>query len=43
MIDCVKTWGPIKGAFLGVKRISRCHPWGGFGDDPVPQKKKKSK
>ena len=41
MIDSVKTWGPIKGAFLGVKRISRCHPWGGFGDDPVPQKRNK--
>jgi putative component of membrane protein insertase Oxa1/YidC/SpoIIIJ protein YidD len=41
MIDSVKTWGPIKGTFLGVKRISRCHPWGGFGDDPVPQKRNK--
>ena len=43
MLDSVKTWGPVKGTFLGVKRISRCHPWGGFGDDPVPQKKKKKK
>jgi len=41
MIGSVKTWGPIKGTCLGVKRISRCHPWGGFGDDPVPQKKNK--
>lgn len=41
MIGSVKTWGPIKGTYLGVKRISRCHPWGGFGDDPVPQKKNK--
>jgi len=31
--------GPIKGAMLTIRRISRCHPWGGFGPDPVPQPK----
>ncbi len=29
--------GPLLGSWLAVKRISRCHPWGGMGYDPVPQ------
>ena len=41
MIESVKIWGPIKGTFLGIKRISRCHPWGKYGEDPVPQKENK--
>ena len=28
--------GPFKGMYLAIKRISRCHPWGGSGYDPVP-------
>lgn len=28
--------GPLKGLYLAVKRILRCHPWGGSGYDPVP-------
>ena len=28
-------YGIIKGAFLGIKRISKCHPWGKSGYDPV--------
>ena len=38
MIDAIKEWGPIKGSWLGIKRIGRCHPWGGEGLDPVPKK-----
>lgn len=40
MIEALKVHGPIKGLWLGTRRISRCHPWGGFGYDPVPPKKK---
>ncbi|HRP54163.1 MAG TPA: membrane protein insertion efficiency factor YidD [Fluviicola sp.] len=39
MIEALKIHGPFKGLWLGTKRISRCHPWGGFGEDPVPPKK----
>jgi putative membrane protein insertion efficiency factor len=28
--------GPIKGGALTVRRLCRCHPWGGSGFDPVP-------
>jgi uncharacterized protein len=38
MIDALKEWGILKGLYLGLKRILSCHPWGGFGDDPVPKK-----
>ncbi len=41
MIEAIKIWGPINGVLLGLKRISRCHPWGSFGDDPVPHKQNK--
>jgi len=38
MIGAVEEWGFFKGTWLGVKRICRCHPWGGMGEDPVPKK-----
>ncbi|MBR6409451.1 MAG: membrane protein insertion efficiency factor YidD [Alphaproteobacteria bacterium] len=36
MIEAIKKHGVIKGLYLGIKRILRCHPWGGSGYDPVP-------
>ncbi|MBO6620922.1 MAG: membrane protein insertion efficiency factor YidD [Balneola sp.] len=41
MIDAVKEWGPLKGFWLGIKRIGSCHPWGGDGHDPVPENPEK--
>lgn len=41
MLDALRIWGPIKGTYLGLKRIASCNPWGGHGHDPVPEKKKK--
>ncbi|MBR6655173.1 MAG: membrane protein insertion efficiency factor YidD [Alistipes sp.] len=35
-LEAIRKYGVIKGCWLGVKRISRCHPWGGSGYDPVP-------
>lgn len=35
-IEALKKHGPIKGSWLAIKRICRCHPWGGSGYDPVP-------
>lgn len=36
MVQALKKHGPVKGLLLGIKRICRCHPWGGSGYDPVP-------
>jgi uncharacterized protein len=34
--EALKKYGLFKGTWLAVKRIARCHPWGGSGYDPVP-------
>ena len=35
-VDALKKYGLFRGLWLSVKRLSRCHPWGGQGYDPVP-------
>ena len=35
-VQAIKKHGPAKGTWLAIKRIARCHPWGGSGYDPVP-------
>ena len=46
-IDSLKIYGFLRGSFLGIKRILRCHPikilGGSDGFDPVPKLKKKEK
>ena len=34
--EAVEAHGAIRGAALAVRRLLRCHPWGGHGFDPVP-------
>ncbi len=41
MVGAIQEWGVVKGIWLGLKRISKCHPWGSFGDDPVPINERK--
>ena len=35
-ITALQRYGAAKGGWLALKRIMRCHPWGGQGPDPVP-------
>lgn len=35
-VEAIKKYGPFKGTWLTIKRLLRCHPWGGSGYDPVP-------
>ena len=35
-LEALRKYGPLKGLWLTVRRLSRCHPWGGSGYDPVP-------
>ncbi len=36
-LDALAHHGPIAGSWLAAKRIARCHPFGGYGYDPVPE------
>ena len=35
-VEALRKHGPVKGLYLAIRRILRCHPWGGSGYDPVP-------
>ena len=35
-VEAIRKHGPFKGLYLAVRRLLRCHPWGGSGYDPVP-------
>ena len=40
-LAALRRHGALAGSWLAVKRIGRCHPWGGCGHDPVPELKSK--
>ena len=42
-IESLQSYGLIKGTFLTIKRLGKCHPWGGHGYDPIPTKMEKNK
>jgi putative membrane protein insertion efficiency factor len=35
-IEALQRHGAVRGGWLSLRRLLRCHPWGGCGDDPVP-------
>lgn len=35
-MEAIQKYGIFKGGWLALKRLLRCHPWGGSGYDPVP-------
>jgi uncharacterized protein len=38
-LDALEAHGAVRGSALAVRRLFRCHPWGGHGWDPVPEGK----
>lgn len=39
-VEALTSHGPLKGGWLTLRRLGRCHPFGGFGYDPVPTRNK---
>jgi putative membrane protein insertion efficiency factor len=37
-LEAVTVHGSVKGTWLAVRRVGRCHPWAAGGYDPVPEK-----
>lgn len=35
--EAIERHGPMRGSWFALRRLGRCHPWGGFGFDPVPE------
>lgn len=35
-MEAIHKYGAVRGGLLAIRRLLRCHPWGGYGHDPVP-------
>ncbi|WP_100398628.1 membrane protein insertion efficiency factor YidD [Bacillus sp. FJAT-44742] len=42
-LEAVRTYGALKGSWLTIKRLLKCHPFHPGGFDPVPEKKNQNK
>lgn len=40
-LEALRIHGPARGLWLALRRLARCHPWGGSGYDPVPPRRHK--
>ncbi|MBT8489398.1 MAG: membrane protein insertion efficiency factor YidD [Gemmatimonadetes bacterium] len=36
--EAIRRYGSFRGVYMSARRLARCHPWGGHGYDPVPQR-----
>ena len=36
-VEALRTHGPLRGTLLAIRRVGRCHPFAGYGYDPVPR------
>ena len=41
--EAIANHGAVVGGLMGLRRIARCHPWGGSGYDPVPAKRPRAR